>query len=49
MRHRRETARRAVDLILDALAVRLTDGYVAAAPLLLRALGIGQDARRERR
>jgi DNA-binding CsgD family transcriptional regulator len=30
--------RRAVDLILDALAVRLTDGYVAAAPLLVRAL-----------
>jgi DNA-binding CsgD family transcriptional regulator len=31
-------AARPVDLILDALAVRLTDGYVAAAPLLLRAL-----------
>jgi DNA-binding CsgD family transcriptional regulator len=30
--------RRAVDLILEALAVRLTDGYVAAAPLLVRAL-----------
>jgi DNA-binding CsgD family transcriptional regulator len=29
---------RAVDLILDALAVRLTDGYVAAAPMLVRAL-----------
>jgi DNA-binding CsgD family transcriptional regulator len=31
-------AARAVDLILDALAVRLTDGYVAAAPMLTRAL-----------
>lgn len=29
---------RAVDLLLDGLAVRLTDGYVAAAPLLGRAL-----------
>jgi ATP/maltotriose-dependent transcriptional regulator MalT len=29
---------RAVDFILDALAVRLTDGYVAAAPMLVRAL-----------
>src|SRR5258706_13697415 len=29
---------RAVDFILDALAVRLTDGYVAAAPMLNRAL-----------
>ena len=31
-------APRAVDFILDALAVRLTDGYVAAAPMLTRAL-----------
>ena len=31
-------ATRPVDLILDALAVRLTDGYVAAAPMLVRAL-----------
>jgi len=31
-------APRAVDFILDALAVRLTDGYVAAAPMLVRAL-----------
>jgi DNA-binding CsgD family transcriptional regulator len=31
-------ATRPVDFILDALAVRLTDGYVAAAPLLIRAL-----------
>ncbi len=31
-------APRAVDLILDALALRLTDGYVAAAPMLTRAL-----------
>ena len=29
---------RPADVILDALAVRLTDGYVAAAPLLVRAL-----------
>jgi DNA-binding CsgD family transcriptional regulator len=29
---------RSVDLILDALVARLTDGYVAAAPLLNRAL-----------
>jgi DNA-binding CsgD family transcriptional regulator len=42
-------APRAVDLILDALAVRLTDGYVAAAPVLTRALasvttpGAGED------
>jgi DNA-binding CsgD family transcriptional regulator len=33
-----EDAPRAVDFILDALAVRLTDGYVAAAPMLVRAL-----------
>jgi DNA-binding CsgD family transcriptional regulator len=31
-------APRAVDLILDALAVRLTDGHAAAAPMLARAL-----------
>jgi DNA-binding CsgD family transcriptional regulator len=31
---------RAVDLVLDALAVRLTEGYVAAVPLLTRALEI---------
>ena len=31
-------APRAGDLILDALAARLTDGYVAAAPMLVRAL-----------
>jgi DNA-binding CsgD family transcriptional regulator len=31
-------ARRTTDFILDALAVRLTDGYVAAAPMLVRAL-----------
>lgn len=29
---------RAVDLLLDGLAVRLTDGYVAGAPLLKKAL-----------
>ena len=29
---------RAVDLLLDALAVRVTEGYVAAAPLLTRSL-----------
>jgi DNA-binding CsgD family transcriptional regulator len=29
---------RAVDLLLDALALRLTEGYAAAAPLLSRAL-----------
>jgi DNA-binding CsgD family transcriptional regulator len=29
---------RAVDLVLDALATRLTEGYVAASPLLARAL-----------
>jgi DNA-binding CsgD family transcriptional regulator len=29
---------RATDLLLDGLAVRLTDGYVAAAPVLQRAL-----------
>lgn len=29
---------RAVDVVLDALAVRLTDGYAAAAPLLTQAL-----------
>jgi hypothetical protein len=29
---------RAVDVLLDALAVRLTDGYTAAAPTLTRAL-----------
>jgi DNA-binding CsgD family transcriptional regulator len=31
-------APRAVDFILEGLAVRLTDGYVAAAPMLTRAL-----------
>jgi DNA-binding CsgD family transcriptional regulator len=31
-------ATRSIDLMLDALAVRLTEGYVAAAPLLTRAL-----------
>ena len=31
---------RAVDLVLDALAARLTEGYVAALPLLTRALEI---------
>jgi DNA-binding CsgD family transcriptional regulator len=31
---------RAVDAMLDALALRLTDGYVAAAPLLTRALDL---------
>jgi DNA-binding CsgD family transcriptional regulator len=29
---------RAIDLVLDSLAIRLTDGYEAAAPLLSRAL-----------
>ncbi len=33
-----DNAPRAVDFLLDALAVRLTDGYVAAAPMLTRAL-----------
>jgi DNA-binding CsgD family transcriptional regulator len=28
------------DLVLDALALRLTDGYVAAAPALIHALGV---------
>jgi DNA-binding CsgD family transcriptional regulator len=32
---------RAVDVLLDALAVRLTQGYGAAAPLLTRALQLG--------
>jgi DNA-binding CsgD family transcriptional regulator len=34
-----EGAPRAVDLLLDGLAVRFTDGFVASAPLLERALG----------
>ena len=38
MRHPRETSVGRSTSILDALAVRLTDGYVAAAPLLVRAL-----------
>jgi DNA-binding CsgD family transcriptional regulator len=29
---------RAIDMVLDALAIRLTDGYVAAGPALTRAL-----------
>jgi DNA-binding CsgD family transcriptional regulator len=33
---------RPVDIILDALATRLTDGYASAAPLLTRALQIVQ-------
>ena len=34
---------RAVDLVLDALATRFTEGYVAAAPLLTRALEAVRD------
>lgn len=34
---------RAVDLVLDALAARFTDGYEAAAPLLTRALAAVRD------
>jgi DNA-binding CsgD family transcriptional regulator len=38
---------RSVDVVLDALAARITDGYEAAAPLLVRALEVirGLDAR----
>jgi DNA-binding CsgD family transcriptional regulator len=44
---------RGVDLLLDGLAIRFTDGYAAGAPLLKQALaaveqeggGVGQDAR----
>jgi DNA-binding CsgD family transcriptional regulator len=32
---------RAVDLLVDGLALRLTEGYAAAAPLLARALELG--------
>jgi DNA-binding CsgD family transcriptional regulator len=32
---------RAVDVLLDAFAVRLTEGYPAAAPLLARAVALG--------
>jgi DNA-binding CsgD family transcriptional regulator len=42
---------RAVDLLLDAFAIRLTDGYGAAAPVLSQALRLvlaDQGARRER-
>ena len=37
---------RTIDIVLDALATRLTDGYVAAAPLLTRSLDVvpGVDA-----
>ncbi len=36
---------RAIDVVLDALATRLTDGYAAAAPLLTRScVGPGVDA-----
>ena len=34
---------RAADLVLDALATRLTEGYVAAAPLLIRAIEAVRD------
>ena len=34
---------RALDVVLDALAIRLTEGYVAAGPLLARALTAVQD------
>jgi DNA-binding CsgD family transcriptional regulator len=34
---------RAVDVLLDALALRLTQGYAAAAPLLTRALELSLD------
>jgi DNA-binding CsgD family transcriptional regulator len=34
---------RAVDVLLDALALRLTDGYTAAAPMLTRALELFLD------
>jgi DNA-binding CsgD family transcriptional regulator len=34
------TPPRTVDVLLDAFAVRLTDGYAAAAPTLARALGL---------
>src|SRR5215831_6943824 len=39
--------RRSVDIVLDALATRITDGYEAAVPLLARALEViqGLDAR----
>ena len=37
------TPPRAIDLALDALAVRLTDGYVTAAPFLTRALAAIED------
>jgi DNA-binding CsgD family transcriptional regulator len=43
---------RIVDVLLDAFAIRLTDGYAAAAPTLARALGLlladisGEDAGR---
>ena len=35
------TRRAAVDVLLDALALRLTEGYAPAAPLLVRAVGLG--------
>jgi DNA-binding CsgD family transcriptional regulator len=38
-----EGAPRAVDLLLDGLAVRFTDGVVASAPMLERALGAVRD------
>jgi DNA-binding CsgD family transcriptional regulator len=38
-----EVAPRGVDLLLDGLAVRFTDGYAAGAPLLSQALGALRD------
>lgn len=34
---------RVLDILLDALALRMTEGYETAAPALKRALGLGLD------